>query len=374
MGMENKVLHIMQDEKFIDYFIEQSEEITPGIVDYLVMLRHGKSDFVHVRSVHAKKIAWSKEIRYKDLNRAYKRIVLHGFYPQDMLAFVNSAPEHVQFYWMFLGGEGYKFTYSSKRWLLPATIKLTNKILQEETDWIRSQYRFLLNRFRKVRDAYTTRQMISRIDTCCTWVKEDFQMVRFIQPKMKFLQYAYFTYEQLGLEEAFPNEINLNSIWLGNSATATNNHLDAFKVLKGMNWAGDVVVPLSYGSPAYREKVIAEGIALFGSNFKPLTEFLPLPEYHRLMNQSGIVFMNHLRQQAAGNVLAALAMGKMVLLNTQSNLYKTLKGWGIEFLEEQELPSISSINPGRFRENRTIIRRRFSKSKSIEAVRLINSI
>ncbi|HAH49907.1 MAG TPA: 4-alpha-L-fucosyltransferase, partial [Balneola sp.] len=75
------------------------------------------------------------------------------------------------------------------------------------------------------------------------------------------------------------NQDSLN-ILVGNSSDPGNCHLEMFRALKEelakkglQNY--NIVCPLSYGSDDHAEKVIKKGELLFGSNFMPLTNFLP---------------------------------------------------------------------------------------------------
>ncbi len=90
-------------------------------------------------------------------------------------------------------------------------------------------------------------------------------------------------------------------------------------------------MPLSYGgSEAYIQSIIQIGYKLFEDKFHPIEDFIPLAKYQELLNKCGIVWMNHIRQQGAGNIFAAIYMGKKIILNPQSNLYKTLISWGVK--------------------------------------------
>ena len=81
--------------------------------------------------------------------------------------------------------------------------------------------------------------------------------------------------------EAMPAEEELGKhIQLGNSATPTNNHIEAIDWLAQMELgARRVIVPLSYGSDEYRDMVCAYGKKRLGDTFQPVTDFMPFDEY-----------------------------------------------------------------------------------------------
>ena len=77
---------------------------------------------------------------------------------------------------------------------------------------------------------------------------------------------------------------------------------------------------------------------LFGENFKPLIDFMPLSEYNFILQDCGIVIMNHKRQQAFGNIIISLWMGAKVYLNKENTIYQYLKRISVVvFSIEQDL-------------------------------------
>lgn len=122
-----------------------------------------------------------------------------------------------------------------------------------------------------------------------------------------------------------------NVFLLGNSGSAENNHLEILNMMKRwMNYNFCVVVPLSYGDPAYIKELIKEGKSILGDRFIPLTDFLELDTYAGVMNQIDVVFMNHNRQQGLGNILLALYLEKKVYMNLSVTTYSLLKESGMK--------------------------------------------
>jgi dTDP-N-acetylfucosamine:lipid II N-acetylfucosaminyltransferase len=93
---------------------------------------------------------------------------------------------------------------------------------------------------------------------------------------------------------------------IGNSATITNNHFDAFQLLKKYKPKGlRVYVPLSYGDSEYAEMVKKEGEILFKDQFAPIEDFLSKGQFNQVLNDCGNIIMNQLRQQGLGTILVA---------------------------------------------------------------------
>ncbi len=90
-----------------------------------------------------------------------------------------------------------------------------------------------------------------------------------------------------------------------------------------------VVVPLTYGDAAYSRVIAEEGRVRFGERFVPLLDFVPRPEYERLLLSCGHVVMDQRRQQAVGNVLAALWRGASVYMN-DTTFFRALRRMGFD--------------------------------------------
>ena len=135
--------------------------------------------------------------------------------------------------------------------------------------------------------------------------------------------------------------VNLSekNIWIGNSCTLTNNHLEVFSLIpRGLCNINDykIVVPLSYTSFLGIEEegkldkiIINKGIEMFGERFKPITEFMPYSEYVKLMSTCSIFIFGVKRQQAVGNIRIALSCGGCVFLDKINPVYKHFKNIGL---------------------------------------------
>lgn len=153
---------------------------------------------------------------------------------------------------------------------------------------------------------------------------------------------------------------NGDNILVGNSASETNNHIDIFQSLALQDLGSrKVIVPLSYGDPNYRRKLVAAGNSMLGKNFFPLENFLPLDEYSSIISSCNIVVMNHVRQQALGNIGTALYQGAHVYLDPKNPVYKFFKEKNTLIHTTLELASnplpYGGLSPAQVQENRSIL-------------------
>lgn len=366
---EKKFLHIMPDDKFLDYFIQQSEEVAPGASVYWVKLNNtNKPQFVKSELIEA--FIWNQRTNEELINYANKfdQVFIHSF-TLNMANFLLGIRSTLPVTWMFWGYDGYGYTSNDRKWFLPATWSLKKRIIKRNIN-THAFFRQLTIKYRSIKDSIITRKILRRINCCATWVKYDYEMIRYINPKMKWVDYNYYSFSQLGLDLIQSKENSYEKIWIGNSAAFTNNHADALHELKKMNWQGEIYMPLSYGdTPPYRDEIIRLGKAYFGENFHPITEFMSLDKYQQLINNCGILWMNHIRQQAAGNILAALYLGKAVILHPASNLYKTFKEWELKLHTNFREFSASNNTSESYETNKEIIESHINYEHSLKCVR-----
>nr|WP_239027293.1 TDP-N-acetylfucosamine:lipid II N-acetylfucosaminyltransferase [Ramlibacter algicola] len=120
-------------------------------------------------------------------------------------------------------------------------------------------------------------------------------------------------------------------VLLGNSATPTNNHLEALELLADILPAGRrVVCPLSYGDARYGDAIESAGHRLLGDRFLPLREYMEPHAYAEVLGACSVVVMNHRRQQAAGNIVFALCSGAHVFLRAENSLVASLRRLGVD--------------------------------------------
>lgn len=128
------------------------------------------------------------------------------------------------------------------------------------------------------------------------------------------------------------------TVLVGNSADSGNNHLDIFERLgkfKDKNFK--LICPLSYGEKGYAEMIVTEGKRLFGDKFVPLTDFMPFEQYLDLLGRVDIAIFNHNRQQAMGNIITLLGLGKKVYMRRGTTSWDSISRLGIKIFDIDDL-------------------------------------
>ena len=166
-----------------------------------------------------------------------------------------------------------------------------------------------------------------------------------------------FTHEQhLAVEKR-----ECTNILLGNSADPANEHIEALAKLEKFKESNiKIYVPLSYGNQDYADQVIEYGKTIFEHKFVPLTEFMTYEKYQCFLQNIDIAIFNHKRQQAMGNTISLLGMGKVVYLRSGTSQWKLLKGMGIDIFDIEEF---NLTNNQKLVKNEINIKNYFSKEK-----------
>lgn len=135
---------------------------------------------------------------------------------------------------------------------------------------------------------------------------------------------------------------NYVNILVGNSATMTNRHEEVFRWLAAYKEKNiNVHVPLSYGNEKYRNDVIERGKKILGKCFIPILDYMDGKKYTDFLAGIDIGIFNNNRQQAMGNIITLLGLGKKLYLRTDTSMWKQYmdKGYIIfPFDSSQDIP------------------------------------
>lgn len=180
-------------------------------------------------------------------------------------------------------------------------------------------------------------ETIGRIDYLVTGAdnKGEIDLIKKLYPSYRG-KYVYGSYDQnfdlakdVIADETYLGDRPLR-ILLGNSADPTNNHIDACKfLLKTIPVGKKIICPLSYGESVYSCIFQQWAKKHLQEQFFPITDFMSRKDYIDFLNKMDIVFMYHNRQQAVGNIITALVLGKPIFLKTSNPVYAMLKNMGI---------------------------------------------
>ncbi len=360
-----KILHIGPDSQFIQFISGVFEAAAPGANRYLITSAPAKeklqfpphSDFVEILPRGIKGV-----MKIPMHVRSSTVIIVHGMSPYGVVAFLAS-PSHMINIW---SGWGYDY-YGNRGNPDHGLISMATQSLI--LNYPKNPRHFSIVQYISQRlFGYMKEHAAKLTNYFSAPIPSDFEVF-----KKRFSNFSG-EYAQLNygnVEDTFAANDFLCSgvnILVGNSATVTNNHIDVFRAL-AMHDLGlrKVFVPLSYGDPIYRENIIDHGRKILGKSFVPLVDFIPFEKYRSIVASCNVVIMNHHRQQALGNIGAALHQGAYVFLNNLNPAYEFFKSEGafvhsFEDLTTKQLP-LSSAPVDEVAENRAILEKHWGRDR-----------
>ena len=320
------IVHIGTDEKFVDMALREFEVVAPGMNQLIILGRERPLRYVKNKSM---KFYSVKSARMLIQSRECAAVIFHSI--GDDLTLLSDIPANKKVIWL---GWGYDYYARLLADAYPAGFLLaTSKALLPNTPvWSLARIVFRkvktginISLDRKVSDGI---ELLSRVDVFSPVIEIEHRMACNLNTwfRPKYVTWNYGTFEDdFVTNEVADKQLGID-ILVGNSATLENNHLEVFEVLeRSVDLTGRrIIVPLSYGDEWYKEKLISVGRSKFGEQFVPLTNFMTKEAYIDLLQQCGLVFMNHLRQQALGTICIMMIKGAKLYMNPASPLYHWL--------------------------------------------------
>ncbi|WP_309499589.1 TDP-N-acetylfucosamine:lipid II N-acetylfucosaminyltransferase [Sulfurovum sp.] len=337
-----KIVHIINNDKFIKPFMEFIENNFEGNEHLFVFLYGGdERNFPipkanNVININNKYIGKKNILRLaKVLNQLMlnaEKVILHGLFSYDL---INYLYLHQKFlkkcYWVMWGGDLYSHVLSSKT---------------------------IGNAFGRHRKKTVIRRIVGLI----TYIKGDYELAQ----KWYGAQGEYYEcfmypsnlYKEYGMK---PKEHSTITIQVGNSADPTNNHIEVFNKLEKYKYKDiKIIVPLSYGNQDYAKEVIEQGKKIFGVKLVPLTEFIPFDKYLDILSNIDIAIFNHNRQQAMGNIITLLGLGKKVYMRHDITPWKMFEDTGINVFDVSNV-KIDLLSEDTKKQNQQKVKEYFSK-------------
>lgn len=314
--MTLKIIHIINDEKFLDAAYTAFEAAYPNKNEFIVFAN--SKELKHLKLIKPKFLPtyylYSAYLIQKSIQADI--VIFHSLH-EGNLRILNALPKTIKTIWLGWGYDYYDLINAPL--LKEKTLKYQQSLSDRHPIKLKSIIKNII-----VPKVYK-RKLINKIDIFSPVLYEDYLLVKqsINNFTLKYVSWNYGTLEDDLIRGFEGKSVNGNNILLGNSASLTNNHLDALELLKTINLGPrKVVAPLSYGDLAYKNYIIGQSKATLGSAFTPLIDFMPIDDYIEILQSCSIVIMNHLRQQALGNIVIALYLGAKVFLNKENPIYQ----------------------------------------------------
>jgi len=275
------------------------------------------------------------DYRIKEILEKSQAIILHGLFFRETLNLLYRNPQYLsKTNWLIWGGDAYdypdsKFSFYDIRmgwkciFYIPIIIagnlynSLKNDLVPFTISSTEIKRIFVIKRFRNIIGiCYEDYLSVKEIyDTNCSYIYGFYPLL---------VNWNLIDAVNYNLE--FHNTSDTLNILLGNSASETNRHLEAFEYLKKFkNDNVNIYCPLSYGDTKYKDRIIKIGYDIFEEKFIPITKMMSSDEYIEFLSQIDIAVMNHNRQQGLGNIFTLMLLGKKVYMPSNIQSYSLLK-------------------------------------------------
>jgi len=373
------ILHLLSDDKFSDYAIEQFETVAPGRNRFIVLVWDDRLECVNIKNKTKVEIIkeGSEELDVLcDNLHKYKAIITNNLSTPSQVKIISNTNKNTQIFWVFWGFELYSSSKNVMAFLGSYTREYYKRQILLQT--IRQILKLIFRGKRISANFQIHKKCFERVDFCITHIYEDYlYAMRTLKSNFKWAWYNYYNIEETvgSLKEKL---ILGDNILIGNSASITNNHIEIFEILSKFNLGNrKLITPVSYGDTPYDELVKKKGADYFSDNFYPIVDFMERESYNQLLLTCNIVIMNQYRQQAMGNIITTLWMGAKVYLSKRSTSYHYLKRLGIHVFSVEDdlkidnMDALKSLPKELVMHNKLILKEEYSKEKVLAKVKMI---
>lgn len=305
--MNNNILHVCNQSPIIVEFVRFAQKHFD--LSHHVFLHLGESKkytidkYDGINHVFIKKLSQSLTLAkyfYKS-----DKVILHGLFDARLILFLTLNPWLLhKCYWIIWGAD---LTFHGNR---KQTIK--NNLIE------------------KMRGI-----VIKRLGHIITYIRGDYELAQRWYGTLGSYHVCFMYPSNIFTKHMIvPKTDDSICVQVGNSADPANNHLEVFEKLlcyKEQNLK--IYVPLSYGNFEYAQQIITIGTGMFGDKFIPLTDFLAIDKYQEFLANIDIAIFNHKEQQAMGNTIALLGLGKKVFIRKEVTPWKAFEELGIKVFD-----------------------------------------
>jgi hypothetical protein len=220
--------------------------------------------------------------------------------------------------------------------------------------------------------SFFKKMVIKRMGHFVTYIKGDYDLIKdWYGADGQYHECFMYTsnlYKEFDIKESIRNSIKIQ---VGNSADVSNEHFEIFEKLKKYKEENIVIfVPLSYGDKEYAQKVINKGEEIFGEKFKPLVDFMEFQAYLDFLGEIDIAIFAHKRQQAMGNIITLLGLGKKVYLRDDITPWKMFEDLSMKIFNVENI-DIALISDDIKSKNKFLVKEYFSKENYLKQLQTL---
>lgn len=338
--MSHKILHIGSAEKFMPGFIELvKDNFDFNYHEFCLSTGMAEKDIPTSNNIHllatenkASRVKHYTHVLIK-MHQADK-IILHSLSDHTIVKLLFFTPWLLKkCHWVIWGNDlyTYKFGKRNRRW--------------------------------HVREFYR-RPVIKNMGYLVSYMQGDIDLARqWYGAKGEYKECLMYTSNIYKAVTVTHQSNSPTNIQLGNSANSTNNHIEIIEKLSTFeNDNFRVYTPLSYSDQNHAKKVLKVGSELLSNKFYPMTDFMPFNDYLTFQGTIDIGIFNNSRQQALGNIITLLGLGKTVYMRDNTSQWRLFKDKGLSIYNVQDL---NNLEYHHHENNVALVKQYFSKETLI---------
>lgn len=367
-------LHILPDEKFIDNVISYFRTYAPGRNIFLIkgksdeQLRYGK-DIIYLTNPRQSEI-----INAASESGKFRTVLFHAEIDPEVAAWCSK--KNITIVWLSWGADFYPLIRGSFFRLYGAKTRQAISL-----GFVHYCKMTISSFFSKRRNAF--KEFTSEVNYIAPVIKEDYNLIKRNFPwiRAEYIPFSYASVRDIFGTESLGGYPEGNNILVGNSAAATNNHLEIFNKIAHFRLNGrKVIVPLAYGNERYSKIVVQKGSQLLQDKFDPVLDYMSQQDYIKVLSNCGVVVFNHYRQQAMANIIISMCLGLKIYLSRRSPVWSFLvTGQGAIIFATEEIDDeeifLRDITLEQKERNRKIILDYYGSEKVADRVKaMVNTL
>lgn len=373
------ILHLFHDDKVCNCAIANFEEVYPNENIYICICDKDNLKYVH----DDKKVIFlnsGEPLHDPSILANIETIIIH-YLDIPKIEFIEKyfplKNVNIKIFWSLWGGDIYNEVLYSMGYNIYYKKCYVHSLKSKIVDFIKRIFKrnSLMSNINK-----TISFIDSRIDYIMSFRAEYELFCKYwksghFKPKSIPNLPIYYPIEDI-LGNMCGKRVNGRNIFVGNSASFTNNHIYAYRYLSKVDLQGSKIIsPMSYGgSYKYRKYVKSIGCRYWGGDYYPLDHFMPLNDYNELMLSASVYVYGTWRQEAIGNIVMALYLGAKVYVSEKSPLFSIFRDFDIELYKTEEISSddfFESEDEEKIRQNQQNIFKVYSKAAILNHIKEI---
>lgn len=342
-----KIVHIINDEKFIDTAISIFDSLGESIRSYYFCYTNSELKYIRKKD---RVITFNDEASIINLinQNNYDIVFLHS----QILSFTSLSRinKNIILIWISWGYD----LYNQAPYILPKIAPININVYKPLTrHYLRKHfsYRGLIRYIVKLnyfKDLSKKNRFYNRVDYLSTILPIEFDYITRFCKKHLIKQFHFAYMRNIPYEKIVNIDYsNGKNILLGNSGAETNNHIDVLKEISLLNIGNrKIIIPISYCGSVDYIKYLKIKVNEFNleNNVVFLENFLAFEDYEKLISSCGYAIFGHVRQQALGNINIMIRNGCKVFFYKDSFAYKQLIKDGLIVYTIESLNSESFVS------------------------------